>query len=347
MFKSPYPWIFFLSLSLLHICSEARVLRYKMYRNPPKQKILLLPLESSHLPLPAKKMVQDALFGDANLLKQYKLILPRTPHDSLPKSPEGIRLLPAREGADYVMRTRLEFQDNRYLFFSEIFEPKSERRLAAYFQDCNCPIGEVIYWILPDALNQLDKRLSRQPDACPKGMVAIPGGSFLPMESDSSQGEPVELSPYCMDRFEYPNRAKDFPYVNKSWEEAADICSRQGKRLCSENEWERACRGNGAPRYPYGDDYTSGNCNTEGQSFRSLGEQERCRSTLGIHDLSGNVSEWTASPWSADSFGEISVRGGYWDSREEATCAVRHSQPAGSPSKAIGFRCCADLPEPP
>src|SRR5690606_26968486 len=48
-------------------------------------------------------------------------------------------------------------------------------------------------------------------------------------------------------------------YMNAHAAEAA--CKHAGKRLCTEEEWTRACRGEADTLFPYGDEYEEGVCN--------------------------------------------------------------------------------------
>ena len=57
---------------------------------------------------------------------------------------------------------------------------------------------------------------------------------------------------FCIDRFEYPNRAGANPIVMVDWYEAAALCAGEGKRLCTEDEWTFACEGEEATPYPNG-----------------------------------------------------------------------------------------------
>ena len=59
---------------------------------------------------------------------------------------------------------------------------------------------------------------------------------------DPSAGA-AESARVCIDRFEFPNVACDYPVVNVRSVEAAELCHAVGKRLCDAHEWEGACAG--------------------------------------------------------------------------------------------------------
>ncbi len=191
---------------------------------------------------------------------------------------------------------------------------------------------------------------------CPAGMVEISGGVFLmgsgPKDSMRGFGELGEhraaIDPYCIDIFEYPNQRGRQPQAGVSWARAKQACERQGKRLCSEAEWEYACKGKKNLRFPFGNDYSSGACNigeggASGKKIAPAGDFGRCRSSFGVLDLAGNVAEWTASRWSADVPDKV-VKGGAADQASyTGRCAARVNEAAGGKNGSIGFRCCADL----
>src|SRR5690606_20372255 len=53
-------------------------------------------------------------------------------------------------------------------------------------------------------------------------------------------------------------------YLSRTLSETA--CRNAGKRLCTRDEWVRACRGEGNTKYPYGDEYQEGSCNVHRKS---------------------------------------------------------------------------------
>jgi formylglycine-generating enzyme required for sulfatase activity len=56
---------------------------------------------------------------------------------------------------------------------------------------------------------------------------------------------------FCMDRYEFPNQNGENPWIAVNWYDANLICEQQGKRLCTEPEWNFACEGEQTRPYPY------------------------------------------------------------------------------------------------
>lgn len=180
---------------------------------------------------------------------------------------------------------------------------------------------------------------------CPRGMVLIPEGLFMmgSSASDPMRGfgeknnSEVMVQTYCIDIFEYPNRRGTMPKTNVSQAEAESLCQKAGKRLCTEEEWEKACKGPGGAKFAYGNTFVAGKCNTadaEGNKggLQASGSFTGCVSGYGIFDMSGNAAEITKG----------ATKGGSADKADYASrCAARVAK--SSPSPMTGFRCCADL----
>ena len=191
--------------------------------------------------------------------------------------------------------------------------------------------------------------------SCPPGMQKVPGGTAA-IGSDGSDDlrnfgdrplTRVELKPYCIDQYEFPNQPGKLPKVAAPFAEAEALCKNAGKRLCSEDEWEAACRGPQNLRFPYGTRYDPGACNTADakdnpRQTSVAGAFSHCKSGYGVWDLSGNAAEWTASPFDGQG-ADKTVKGGHaarpgFDDR----CASRRKLAPGAHSISVGFRCCAD-----
>ena len=190
---------------------------------------------------------------------------------------------------------------------------------------------------------------------CPDGMRFVSGGSVrlgsAPSDPMRKPGEkpntPVYVSGFCIDLYEYPNQPGTVPRVNVSWYTARKLCTQNGKRLCSEREWERTCKGPANRRFPYGNDFNPNRCATQdadGQDrgVASSGGWAGCRSSFGVYDLSGNVREWTSSPVAPGQSAYV-VRGGSANQPDWAVrCAVREASIPSTRSHTLGFRCCRD-----
>ena len=163
---------------------------------------------------------------------------------------------------------------------------------------------------------------------------------------------------FHIDRHEHPNRAGEIPSHETTLRGAADACAAEGKRLCTDAEWRRACAGpDGDRRFGYGDRYEEGRCYAgvrpasghsgmpnEAEVIAAAGAYERCVTPEGVHDMVGNVEEWVLSSWRG---GEGALEGGAsFTASWYATCDGRYSrQPhyrldTQEPVFSAGFRCC-------
>ncbi len=136
--------------------------------------------------------------------------------------------------------------------------------------------------------------------SCPPGMATVKAGKFTsgsdpndPMRAFGDEiAPPADTGSYCVDLYEYPNQRGREPAIGYTWLRAKKACESGGKRLCSEDEWERACKGPSGAKFPFGNQFDSGICNVaEGGKPVPAGEYSRCRSGYGVVDMSGNVSE--------------------------------------------------------
>jgi formylglycine-generating enzyme required for sulfatase activity len=189
---------------------------------------------------------------------------------------------------------------------------------------------------------------------CPDGMRHVPAGSFRmgTARDDPMMGfderilSAVEVSDFCIDTFEFPNRRGAIPRINVSWNDAKRLCEGQGKRLCSEEEWEKACKGPGNARFPYGNTFDADACNTEDElgedrPLAPAGRFGKCRSGYGVADMSGNVAEWTSSPYAGNP--DKAQKGGSHTRADYASrCSARRNGSPTSKGGDVGFRCCSD-----
>jgi len=73
----------------------------------------------------------------------------------------------------------------------------------------------------------------------------------------------VPAGHFCIDRYEAPNEKGELPYSLQTAYDGEDWCAARGKRLCTEDEWTRACRGTSGRTYPYGNTFRPGVCNDD------------------------------------------------------------------------------------
>lgn len=146
------------------------------------------------------------------------------------------------------------------------------------------------------------------------------------------------------------------PWANISKEEAQAACVKSGARICTIQEWQRACRGGGNTLYPYGNVFDNDACN--GRAYTSTTDQvlpthqpSTCISQWGasgnLFNMSGNVKEWTATSFSGLSPIDYQIRGGAYDtpSIEGGALGLSCNYELPAPNQtlrldSLGFRCC-------
>jgi hypothetical protein len=188
-------------------------------------------------------------------------------------------------------------------------------------------------------------------------------GSLVEIRDDGTE---VAFSPY-----EAPNghairavsRPNVVPQAHISMIEAQRACRTSGKRLCHGSEWKAACQGPDHTRYPYGNRRVAGACvdtnrtspmsllhrgkrsgrtmndplaNQQANTLELTGAAASCTNGYEVHDMVGNVHEWTD---------DRSFRGGYYlDTKLNGEgCEYRTTAHAATYyDYSTGFRCCAD-----
>ena len=150
----------------------------------------------------------------------------------------------------------------------------------------------------------------------------------------------------------------DHPVVQVSWRDASAFCRHHGLRLPSEEEWEFAARGTDGRIFPWGEaapdeggtrraNYGTNNCcgadMTDGyHETAPVGSYPAGVSPFGLHDMAGNVWEWTASP--DGNTGKYVIRGGGWGNNPFCLrVSYRHKNPPDIGLDMVGFRCAGDL----
>ncbi len=229
----------------------------------------------------------------------------------------------------------------------------------------------------------------------PNEMVTIPAGEFIRGTDsrlpDEGPQHKVTLPAFLIDRYEvtnlqykkfidatghrspdhfrnrtYPAGKADHPVTFVSWNDAVDYCSWAGKRLPTDQEWEKAARGTDGRQYPWGEVFDPQNANMplRWQELKQYGDTtpvgafEKGVSPYGAYDMSGNVWEWTSSWYEAypgnttpsENYGHRykTIKGGSWFDCSIYKCGI--SAPVynraffadRTKNDTFGFRCAKD-----
>ena len=161
---------------------------------------------------------------------------------------------------------------------------------------------------------------------------------------------PTMTVPKSRTGFDGPNQP--LVYVNHG--QAQGFCEAQGKRLPTEAEWEKAARG------PKGRDYAtaSGELKSSEANYNSRATVDVASYSAngyGVHDMTGNVWEWTADWYDKGAYQYMTpqdpkgpaegrdkvIRGGSWyyDDPRFLRAANRDSDLPDYGVSRVGFRC--------
>ncbi|KPJ94639.1 MAG: hypothetical protein AMJ55_06050 [Gammaproteobacteria bacterium SG8_15] len=223
-------------------------------------------------------------------------------------------------------------------------------------------------------------------------MILVPAGEFIMGTNDRLPDEgpehKVTVTAFYIDKYEvtnlqykqfidttnhkspnhfrnrtFPDGKADHPVVYVSWYDADEYCHWAGKRLPTEQEWEKAARSTDGRIYPWGNDFAITRANTpqhwlileQDGDTTPVGAFPAGVSAYGTYDMSGNVWEWTASWYKphpgnervTENYGEKYkvLKGGSWWDCSFYKCGI--SAPSynrsfflqSTKNKSFGFRC--------
>jgi formylglycine-generating enzyme required for sulfatase activity len=226
-------------------------------------------------------------------------------------------------------------------------------------------------------------------------MVLIPAGEFVMGTNsrlpDEGPEHTVTLEAFYIDKYEvtnlqykkfndatkrrspthfrnrtFPQGKADHPVTFVSWLDAKAYCEWAGKRLPTDQEWEKAARGTDGRWFPWGNefDYSKSNSPVRWREIGLFGDTspvgafEAGVSPYGVYDMSGNVWEWTTSWYQAypgntvesESYGERYkvLKGGSWFNCSFYNCGIsapvfnRAFFSRRTKNDSFGFRCAKD-----
>ena len=172
----------------------------------------------------------------------------------------------------------------------------------------------------------------------PTGQVPAgsrPGTPGRDARAEADAG-PVTVPAFTIDALPYPNDPGASPRTGVSRDEAEVRCDAEGKRLCEELEWERACEGpEGTGRFGSGAELASESC---------AAQPRQCRSDFGVAALGTHLGEWTASPARRGLGSPVATAVFRGAAAEGAPplhrCGARRAAVPTTRSRHLTFRCC-------
>lgn len=228
--------------------------------------------------------------------------------------------------------------------------------------------------------------------AAADGMVLVPAGPFImgnnndfyDNDSDEMPQHTVDLPAFFIDKYPVTNRdyavfvkatghgrprywsesegippgKEEHPVVGVTYADAVAYAQWKNRRLPTEQEFEKACRGTDARRWTWGNVFDKSRANVGQDTTTPVTAYPTGISPYGGFEMSGNVWEWNSTwyelyPGSPPNrtverfLGQQvkSVRGGsYGSDIGSARCADRGNKKPDEAGPSLGFRTALDVP---
>jgi hypothetical protein len=154
-------------------------------------------------------------------------------------------------------------------------------------------------------------------------------------------GIEFEMDAFDIDQYPYPNQPGVRPKTGVTRDDAQKLCEARSRRLCTELEWERACKGPKNTMYEYGNRFDAKKC-PSAAAPAGISSHPECRSAFGVEAMHGSHWEWTSSAWGRGGDADlVTLRGGFGSSPyAHMRCANAKASSPSASDASIGFRCC-------
>jgi len=153
----------------------------------------------------------------------------------------------------------------------------------------------------------------------------------------------------------YPEGTERHPVVWVSLEDAKAYAKWAGKRLPTEEEWQKAAQGTDGRTWPWGNIFDPAKANIDSPNTKPVGSYPQGASPYGCLDMAGNVWEWTDS-FATDGYHDFSwlrggsfflAKGSLWYMQGGPIANYQRVKfwmmtPALNRCGTVGFRCAKD-----